>query len=354
MKKLFLITVLAVMLFSNVSMAQTHRNGSITLAFTGDIMMGTNFPDNSTMLRDGGSTLFKNCSDILKRADAAIGNLEGTLYDGTDGEIHKNLKSKTTYIFRMPGVCAKYLANAGIDIVNFANNHSFDFGDTGRRKTLATVQAAGIKLTGLKGLAEGCVIERNGVKIGFVSFAAACTKVLDLNNPEEVKRIITKYRSKCDILAVGFHGGAEGSAATHVTRAKEVFLGENRGNVYDFAHKCIDWGADIVVGHGPHVPRAMELYKGHLIAYSLGNFCTPFKVNLKGISGHAPLLEVELNTNNGTLKQGQIHSFIQTHGGAPKLDAANSAANDIRSLTLHDFPNTPLIISKTGKITRKQ
>ena len=328
------------------------ENTMLTMAFVGDVMMGTNVPANF-ITADRGLTLFKDCDSIIQAVDIAIANLEGTCYDGTDGEQRKMTNPNTYFIFRMPGDHADRLADAGFDAVNMANNHSFDFGMTGRRKTLQNMKRVGLKVAGLRDLAEGVIFERKGKKVAYIGFAASCTKVLDMLDKAEVDSIVTKYKNKSDILIVSFHGGAEGTAYQHVPRKTEYYVGEERGNVYEFSHHCIDLGADIVIGHGPHVPRGMELYKGHLIAYSLGNFCTPYRMGTKGITGYAPLLEVTLNIADGTLKNGQIHSFRQQSGIGPRKDANHLAAKNIRQLTIEDFPTTSLTITPEGAVIVK-
>lgn len=321
--------------------------GTISLAFVGDVMMGTNVPD-TFVTADRGATLFAECDTLLRNADIAIANLESTCYDGSAGETKKNLKSKNCYVFRTPADHAKRLADAGIDAVNMANNHSNDFGDIGRELTINSVKGVGIQPVGLRDLCECAIIDRKGVRCAYLGFAASCKGTLDVNDSTEIEAMVTKYRKLADILIVTFHGGAEGVAHQHITHDMEMFLGEERGNVHDFAHYCIDLGADIVVGHGPHVPRAMELYKGHLIAYSLGNFCTPYRVNIKGVSGYAPLLRVNINPKDGKLQDGRIYSFLQRYAAGPRRDNTNAAAMNIRQLTREDFPNTQLHIDKNG------
>lgn len=110
--------------------------------------------------------------------------------------------------------------------------------------------------------------------------------------------------------------------------------------------------ADVVFGHGPHVVRAVELYKEHFIAYSLGNFCTPYGMNLLGISGYAPILELSL-TRDGRFFAGQLHSFVQRRGVGPQPDFQHRAAKEIKRLTALDVPETPLIISDYGLIKHK-
>lgn len=332
--------------------AEVQKKAEVTLAFTGDVMMGTNFP-SEYITKDRGKSLFKDCDSIMRNADCTIINLEGTCYDGTDGELRQMTNPNTYYIFRMPGDHVQNLVNAGVDAVGCANNHSFDFGMTGRKNTLKTMHDAGIQVAGIRDLAEGCVVERDGIKFSYIAFAASCTKVLDMLNINEVDSMINKYKQLGDILIVSFHGGAEGAPFQHVPFKDEVYVGEKRGNVHAFAHHCIDKGADVVIGHGPHVPRAVELYNGHFIAYSLGNFCTPFRMGTSGAKGYAPLLQLQINTADGKFTKGKIHSLKQYDGVGPRADSTNAAAQNIRSLTKSDFPNTDLIIEDDGEMYKR-
>ena len=327
---------------------------TVTLAFVGDVMMGTNFPSDAYVTKDRGKTLFRDCQSIPKDADVAIANLEGACYYGNGGRTTKNPNGANSYIFRMPGDHMQHLVNCGIDAVGCANNHSNDFDTYGRKATVSLLDSAGIKHSGIKDITEAAVLERDGVKYAYIAFAASCRGTLDMNKEDEVLALLKKYRQKCDILIVSFHGGAEGSAHQHVTRKSETFLGENRGNVHRFAHFCIDNGADLVIGHGPHVPRAVELYKGHFIAYSLGNFCTPYKVNLAGVSGQAALLELKVNTKEGKFESGKIYSYLQSSGVGPRTDSNNNVAKTIRSLTNQDIPEAGVNISDNGEITIKK
>ena len=327
---------------------------SITLAFTGDVLMGTNFPDSSYITKDRGRSLFIECDSILRLADVAIGNLEGTCYYGTQGECRKasSPNSKTYFIFRMPGDHAQRLVDAGFDAMGIANNHAGDFGPTGRKLTQENLRSVGLQFSGQKGMAEETVIERDGIRYGYLAFAASCGNTLDLNDAPARDELIKRLRPQCDVLIVSFHGGAEGTSACHVPKKTEYFLGENRGDVHKFAHECIDRGADIVIGHGPHVPRAMELYKGHLIAYSLGNFCAPYRMGTGGATGYAPLLWVQLDPKTGEFQKGKIHSYKQVKTVGPRRDATNAAAHNIANLTKQDFPNSGLTFSEDGEITR--
>lgn len=150
-------------------------------------------------------------------------------------------------------------------------------------------------------------------------------------------------------MIVSFHGGGEGSSRSHITRSKEIFLGEDRGNPYEFARVMIDAGADIVFGHGPHVTRAIDLYKDKFIAYSMGNFATYGMFNLAGISGIAPIIELDVDAKGKFLK-GKIYSTCQPGQGGPVMDDKNGALKEIIKLTATDIPECKLLISEDGNI----
>src|SRR5262249_19640900 len=99
-----------------------------------------------------------------------------------------------------------------------------------------------------------------------------------------------------------------------------------------FAHAMIDAGAALVVGHGPHVVRGLELWKGRLIAYSLGNFATYGGMNLLGVTGLSLILEVRL-APDGRFDGAQIHPAIQLPPGAPPPDPGGGVIKEIRDLS---------------------
>mgnify|MGYP003517894005 FL=1 len=324
------------------------KGGTLNLAFVGDIMPGTTFPDSRLPEKDG-ATLFKDVDSILTAADVAAGNMEGALAD--EGETTKK-GGKFSYSFRVPTRYGKLIADAGFDFMSMANNHAFDFGLDGVKSTEATLHSNGIAYSGIGGRKESAIVERNGIRYGFCAFGHN-SYTLKHADQENVKRIIGNLREKADIVIVSFHGGAEGTAHKHLPQGKEMFLGENRGDLRNFAHFCIDNGADVVYGHGPHVVRAVELYKNHFIAYSLGNFCTPYGVNISGISGYAPVLQLTVNAADGTFVGGKINSFIQQRGKGPRRDPLNLVAKEIRSLTNADFSNPKLTIANDGTISKR-
>lgn len=323
----------------------------VSIAFTGDIMMGTTYPDSvhgSNLPANDGKNIFDEVRDIISGADFAGGNLEGSFLEGP-GKRRRMTNPKTYFIFRMPPRYVNNLLEAGYDFVGIANNHINDFGEPGRQSTMKTLRDAGLAHAGLKAHCPTAYVERGGVVYGVAQVGHGSNNV-DVNNIDEVRSVVRQLRDSADIVILSFHGGAEGSAHTHVPNKLEYYVGEKRGNVREMAHAAIDAGADIVFGHGPHVVRGAEIYKGHIIFYSLGNFCTPYRMGIAGLTGQAPVAVAEIDMD-GKFVGGKIHSFIQKRGLGPRKDSTNAAARQIRNLSRQDFPSSPLVIDEDGTLT---
>ena len=325
------------------------EKSEFTIIGVGDIMLGSNYP--SDLLPKNDANILENTQDILQNADITVGNLEGTLFD-TGGTPKSCDNPNVCYAFRMPSKYGKYLKQAGFDYLSIANNHSNDFGQTGIKETIQNLNNLNIKYSGIKVIAENTILEKNGKKFGFVSFAPNSATV-KLNDYNYAKKLISELKSKVDIVIVMFHGGAEGAGAEHITRGHEIFHGEDRGNVYEFAHFAIDNGADIVFGQGPHVTRAIELYKNKFISYSGGNFATFGKINVSGSMGTAPIFKIKIDSN-GNFISGEIIPVRQTYESAgPFIDSEKLAIKKIISLNKSDFPNgNGLFLTNNGKINK--
>ncbi len=320
------------------------QTDTLVIALTGDIMLGTTFPDTLLPV-DMGRHLFNDVKAILTGADVAVGNLEGTLCDSA--ELEKKA-TRHAYAFRMPTDLAPCLKDAGYDFLSMANNHSFDFGMPGVRSTEHSLDSLGIKHAGIKWHNQSAIIEKNGIKYGLCAFGHNYY-TMRIQNLQTVKEVLDSLRTQADVIIVSFHGGAEGWDKSHLPYQKEEFYREDRGDVQAFAHFCIDNGADVVYGHGPHVVRCVEVYRDRFIAYSLGNFCTPYCISIMGISGIAPIIEAKIN-KNGEFLSGRIHSFIQHKGIGPRYDGSGLAIRQIRKLTSEDIPNSRISISNDGEI----
>lgn len=329
-----------------------HRilKDTISIIGVGDIMMGTNFPDNSYLPPSNGMTLWSEVKDTLKDADVTFGNLEGVILNEGGEAKHCN-NPKLCYIFRSPERLMSNLVDAGFDVMSTANNHAGDFGDTGRKNTMRVLDSLNIEHAGQLNKPYATFMV-DGMKYGFAAFAPNSGTV-SINDYENAKKIVQHLDSISDIVIVSFHGGAEGSDHQHVTGRNEYYLGENRGNVKRFAHTVIDAGADVVFGHGPHVTRAMEVYNKRFIAYSLGNFCTYARFNLRGPNGIAPIVKVYTKPD-GEFLFGEITSVIQRGAGGPKIDEAKRAIKIIKELIEKDFPDGVIKIDGNGRINYLQ
>ena len=322
---------------------------TISIIGVGDIMPGTNFPSAKYLPPDSGKNIFAPVVNILKDADITFGNLEGCLLNA-GGSVKKCQDSTKCYAFRIPAYFAGIIKEAGFDLLNLANNHSGDFGEAGRVNTMKVLDSVGLHFAGLISC-PSVIVTYKDLKIGFCGFSPF-TGTIDMMDMDTVKKIVSTLDSVCDIVIVSMHAGAEGGKYNHVTRQAEVFYDEDRGNVYEFAHSVIDQGADIVFGHGPHVTRAIELYKNRFIAYSLGNFCTYARFNLKDANGVAPIIKVFTNSKGEFLKA-KVFSIMQTGEGGPQPDNSNAAVEQLIELTHADFPENQLMIKKNGDILKK-
>ncbi len=333
----------------NTQPAAVAPRDSFCIAAVGDIMLGTSYPDNKTLPFDSAKNSFKNVAADLQDADVTFGNLEGTLLDDGAPAHYKLHQLQRPYLFRMPQAYGKILKDAGFNVLSLANNHISDFSDTGRINTMEVLDSVRINYGG-QVQHPSAIFKVNGVTYGFCAFApnSNTLSILDLKN---AALVIHNLKQQCDVVLVSFHGGGEGTGYEHVPFNNESFINEKRGDVHAFAHAAIDAGADLVLGNGPHVCRAMELYKNRLIAYSLGNFCTYKSVSVAGICGLAPLLKVYIN-KNGEFLSAHILSNIQTHYGGLERDSLNKAAARIKALTETDFPQSGLSISKDGLMAK--
>ncbi len=271
-----------------------NKDKELSMRFTGDIMLdrGVRYSVNKNFNGDY-TKLFTNL-DSYKDADIFFANLEGPVSD-------KGKDSKNMYSFRMEPRILPMLQDVGLDIVSFANNHVGDWGLEAFSDSLSQLEQANIAYTGagmkFEDAREPTIIERKNMKIGFLGFSDVGPSWLHNTETEgyginkldtdTFNELVSSATKKVDVLIVSVHWGAEYSTTTERQR--------------EFAHRAIDSGAKIVVGHHPHVVQPLEVYKGGLIAYSLGNFIFDqgfSKDVMRGLT-----LEVLIDTDEKYIKQ---------------------------------------------------
>jgi hypothetical protein len=318
----------------------------IVVTAVGDVMLGTTFPDESALPPNDGADLLTEVTPFLKRGDVVYGNLEGPIIDGGDSAKCHGKKIGTCFAFRVPTRYGKYLKDAGFSAMGLANNHAMDFGLEGRASSRQVLDAMQIAHTGEVGDIARLTVK--GRRIAIIAFATypGAYNFLDL---DESLQAIRALKAESDLVIVGFHGGAEGATHQHVLEGDETFLGEDRGDLRRFTHAAIDAGADLVLGSGPHVVRAMEIYKGKLIAYSLGNFATYGPFNLSAENGLTLVLEAHLATD-GTFLRGQAYGVKQEKPGGPKLDPEMKILPVLRGLSNADFKETAIVVGPQGEL----
>jgi hypothetical protein len=320
----------------------------LTISAVGDIMPGTDFPEN-VLPDDDGLSFFDAVTPTLAATDVAFGNFEGVLLDG--GEPVKQCKDKRIcFLFRTPTRYAAYLKLAGFDVMSLANNHARDFGEDGRTSSMNALDAVGIRHSGREGTTASWIA--NGRRVALAAFAPNVGSN-SLNDPEIAKALVAGLASSHDIVIVSFHGGAEGNGAEKMPFAREIFAGEDRGHVVEFARSMVDAGADIVLGHGPHVVRPMEIYHDRLIAYSLGNFATYYGISVEGIRGIAPILVAQLD-DEGKFVSGRLEATAQIRPAGPAPDPEKKVIALLRELTAAAFPEGELLIAEDGTLSRRK
>lgn len=313
---------------------ETPRDGpTITIAAVGDVQLGRAWPaERAKLPPDDARPIFDAIAPALADADVTFGNLETVLAD--EGQSRKcGPRSTRCYAFRVPTRFAKTLKDVGFDVLSIANNHTGDFGEEGRTATMKALDAVGILHSGPVG--DLASWQTNGLEVGLVAFSTGggLYRVQDIDT---AKRVVAELDRTHDLVIVSFHGGAEGTKAAHVPEGTEMFLGEDRGDLRAFTTGVIDSGADLVLGHGPHLLRGMRIYRGRLIAYSLGNFTSWETFNLSGPLGISGVLRVKLATN-GVVLSASLLPVVIDKPGIPRTDDKGAAIGLVRKLSKADF-----------------
>ncbi|MFI0795362.1 CapA family protein [Micromonospora rubida] len=316
---------------------------SVSLSATGDIIIG-NAPNR--LPPGGGKGFFDSVKDALA-ADLVMGNLEEPLtVDTGTGKCGAN--STRCFQFRAPPEYAAHLRDAGFELLNQANNHGYDYGPKGYQNTQRALEKYDLAHTGAPD--QITVVEVEGVKIAVAGFSSYVwsNSLVDI---DDARAVVKKAATMADLVVVQVHMGGEGADKTRVRPGTEMFLGENRGDPVKFSHAMVDAGADLIVGHGPHVLRGMEFYQGRLIAYSLGNFAGGGNsLSNSGRLGWGGVLKVSLKPD-GSFADGSFTSTYMNSIGKPTMDPDDRGLGLVKQLSGTDFPQAGARFDDKGRIT---
>ncbi len=278
---------------------------TITLTFGGDTILGSEehsrkLPESfdSVVAEKGNDWPFSGLYDILSRDDLSMVNLEGVLKNDA-GNLYKRVHN-----FRGPEAFAGILTLGSVEAVNIANNHFPDYGQDGKNSTRAALDREGILVSGYSDLA---VFEKDGIKIGFGGIRETIYKQDRNRIAREIEEL---KRQGCAYIVYTCHFGNE-YEVSHNTLQTEM------------AHKAIDAGANLVIGHHPHVVQGIEEYKGGLIIYSLGNLV--FGGNLSLTTFDGLMAQVEIGFAAGKPQQTAARLI-------PVITSSSRPANDFRPI----------------------
>ena len=315
---------------------------TFSLTWVGDMTFGTlnEWPP------DGTGSLIAAMRPYL-HSDLTVGNLESALGDLPMSKCSPH--EKDCYQFEAPTYTAKDLKRDGFSAVNVANNHTLDAGSAGEASTDHALRADGLQYAGRPG--QITYLTRNGIKIALLGFAPWSYDADALDIPA-AEALVRQAKQHAQVVIVMEHLGGEGDDYRHVKPGEEYFLGQDRGNSIAFTHGVIDAGADLVMGSGPHVLRGFQWYHGHLIAYSLGNFCGYNTFGLDSYTSVSAILHVTLSAR-GKFVKGSITPLRLASPGVPERDPDRTAISYVNSLSQDDFSrNGAVRLSAAGKIER--
>lgn len=329
----------------------------------GDVTLGTNL-DTSwviTASRRSGievpaypdpDSLLAPLRPLVEDADVLLLNVEGAI---GRGRAPRKCRPGSTmcFAFRMPAHAADALRRVGgsAEVVgNVANNHARDAGPGGLVQTVERLQAADVHVTGADTVPT-VVVTGAGDTVAFLGFAhsGAPNDVRDL---ETVRRVVERTAREHRRVVVTMHIGGEGARATRTRDAMERFAGATRGNPVAFARTAVEAGADLVIGHGPHVLRAIEWRGDALVAYSLGNLLTYGPFLLTPPIDRGAIVCASLDAN-GRVADASLRPTRQQPPGLVEPDAERRAIALVDSLSARDFPTTGARVLEDGTIARR-
>ncbi len=376
MKRSWAPALLALLGAASVGFAQDRADGNqptlpkrlaapVRVCAGGDVTLGTNLDpfwakyaadtlSHFYGLNPDPDSLAPALKPFLGGADVVMLNIEGAIGDGPAPQ-KCGPRSTACFAFRQPPNAAtalRRLVDSSVVLVgNVANNHSRDAGDAGRDTTVAYLATAGIQVTGADTIATPIALA-SGDTIAILGFHTD-TASPDARDLAAVRRHVARAAAEYGTVIVTMHLGAEGPLAQRTRNTTERFLKLNRGNPVAFANAALAGGATLVVGHGPHVLRAIEWRGQRLVAYSLGNLLTygPFK--LRPPTNYGAVLCATIDSARHVTRA-ELRPTIQLWPGVLQSDSTRRAWTLVDSLSALDFPRTGARVTRTGTLVRRR
>jgi hypothetical protein len=337
----------------------TAARGPVRLCAGGDVTLGTNL-DSAWSRRNAAASpgidgeghrpdaLVAPIRPLVRDADIVIINAEGAIGDGPVDAPKCDLDRETCYLLRAPPDAARAMRHLGdsgtVVVANVANNHLHDAGIAGVASTLSALDSAGVLVTGADTVPTLAVTSR-GDTIAVLGFSV--WSVPSVNDLDDVRRIVGNAANRYGRVVVTAHFGAEGRGAQRTQNVSEQYLGENRGNPVAFAHAAAEAGASVVIGHGPHVLRAIEWWNSALILYSMGNLINYGPFGLRSPMNRGAIVCATLDSR-GQAGKVVMRSTRQPMPGTVVPDSTNRARVIVDSLSRLDFPATGARIDRAS------
>jgi hypothetical protein len=279
----------------------------------------------------------KQLRKLRLNGDLVFANFEGVIGDPVPSDPWK---------FAVPRMSTGILRQVGIRAVSLANNHSLDLGVEAYRETAAALRGEAFLVAGHDEPGSIAKLKAHRVRLIAFSFSSPHN---DVNQPGAVPAF---SKEAGDLVIVSAHMGGESHLSNSIFGGMEYFGDEPRGDVIAFSHRLIDAGASLVLGHGPHVPRGLELYKEKLIVYSLGNFA--FDYPGAAFHPHAPGYSISIRLDeSGDFCAARIDSY-DLRNGVPVPDKSAAVYRMIRDLTWGNLKQTTLAFPGNGRVEKSR
>jgi hypothetical protein len=340
------------------------RDSLVRICAGGDVTLGTNLDTawtkrmsdwlgRSVPAIPDADALIRPLRPLVADADVVLLNVEGAIGSGPVEKPKCEPGARGCFALRQPPATAaalRRIAPRAEVVGNLANNHARDAGERGFERTVRLLERARVHVTGVDTLATP-VVTRGGDTVAFLGFSTSAGP--DPRDLDAVKRHVARAAARYPLLVVTMHLGAEGRTAQRTRDTMEVYFEERRGNPVAFAHAASDAGAKLVVGHGPHVVRALEWRNESLIAYSLGNLITYGPFSLREPLNRGAILCADLDAKRGVLSA-HLRPTKQRAPGRVSSDRGSRAVILADSLGRLDFPDSGAALMTEARIVRKQ